>query len=125
MNSIGNRFDQFSKMIHDKTKILITAETKLDSSFPSGQFSIKGFKTPLRLDVNENNGRLLSYIKENILSKELRGISIPDDIQAVPIEINIRKTKWLIVPIYRRPTRLFFFMIRVVLPIMPGRQLGD
>ncbi len=31
-------------------------------------------------------------------------INVPGDIQVIPIQINIRKTKWLILPIYRSPT---------------------
>ena len=65
--------EQFSQMIHDNIDILIIAETKLNSPFPSCQFPIKGFRVPLRLDVKDNNGGLLVYIKEDILSKELRG----------------------------------------------------
>lgn len=44
----------------------MTAGIKLNTLFPSIQFSIKSFKTPLRLDVNESSGGLLVYIKEDI-----------------------------------------------------------
>ena len=98
--SIRNKFEQFANMINDKIDILVIAENELNPSFQSGQFSITGFKTPLRLDVNENSGGLLVYIEEDILSKELQGIRIPNGIQAVPAERNIRKAKWLIVQIY-------------------------
>ena len=37
------------ELIKDKTDIFLISETKLDSSFPSGQFLIKGYSTPFRL----------------------------------------------------------------------------
>ena len=105
INSVRNKFEDFSNMVKDKFDILIIAETKLNPSFPNDQFSINGFKTPYRLDVSENSGGLLVYIREDIISKKLEGIRIPKDIQVIPIEINIRKTKWLILPIYKKPTQ--------------------
>ena len=45
------------------------------------------------------------YIKEDIPSKLLTHFSLPSDIQALPIEVNLRKSKWIIVPIYRPPSK--------------------
>ena len=79
--------------------ILIIAETKLDDTFPKGQFLIEGFKQPYRLDVTANSGGLLVYLKEGIISKELNKENISKEIQVIPIELNIRKQKWLLLPI--------------------------
>ena len=92
-------------MIGDKIDVLTVAETKLDSSFPSSQFRIKGFKPPIRLDINKSSGGLLVYIKENLLCKKIEDFGIPNDIQTIPIELNIRKQKWLLLPIYRSPSQ--------------------
>ena len=54
---------------------------------------------PLALDVNGYNDGLLVYSKEDIQSKELWGINEPNDTQVLSMDINIRKTKWLIVMI--------------------------
>ena len=54
------------KLIKDKTDIFLISETKLDSSFPSGQFVIKGNSTPFRLDRNQNGRGLLLYVGEDI-----------------------------------------------------------
>ena len=58
---------------------------------------------PYRLDVNCNSGGLLTYINENIPSRELKSYSTASDIQAIVIELNIRKAKWLVISIYRPP----------------------
>ena len=42
------------ELTKDKTDIVLISETKLDSSFPSGKFVIKGYCTPFRLDRNQN-----------------------------------------------------------------------
>ena len=87
-------------MLGSNIDILCLAETKLDASFPNSQFHIEGYKSPYRLDVSSNSG-LLIYIKETLPSIKLKDFTLPDDIQAIPIEINFRKSKWLILPLYR------------------------
>ena len=44
------------------------SETKLDYSFPMGQFLIDNFSKPIRLERNKNGGGILLYIREDILS---------------------------------------------------------
>ena len=46
INSIRNKFDSLSFMVENNADILRISETKLDDSFPSGQFKICGFSTP-------------------------------------------------------------------------------
>ena len=46
-----------------------------------------------------------SYIKNGITAKHLKDFKIPSDIQIIPIEINIRKQKWLLQPLYRNPSQ--------------------
>ena len=54
------------ELIKDKIDIFLISETKLDSSFPSGQFVIQSYSTPFRLDRNQNEGGLLLYVREDI-----------------------------------------------------------
>ena len=105
INSIRNKFDGFSEIMSNKVDIFIVAETKLDSSFRSGQFTINGFGKPIRLDVSSNSGGLLVYIRNGIISKQLKDLGIPSDIEIVPIESNIRKQNWLLLPVYRNPSQ--------------------
>ena len=122
--SARNKFEHFSQMIRDKLDVLIIAETKLDSSFPSSQFTINGFKAPIRLDITRNSGGLLVYSREDILCRKIEGLEIPKDIQAIPIEINIRKQKWLLLPIYRSPTQDPFYFVDNVCRIIDGYALS-
>jgi len=91
-------------MIDQNIDIVCLAETKLDDSFPSSNFLIPGYSSPYRLDINSRSGGLLTYIKETIPSKLLENLIIPKGFQILPIEINLRKSKWLIISIYRPPS---------------------
>ena len=103
MNSIRNKFTNFASLIQNWVDILVIAETKLDASFPTSQLEITGFKTPYRLDVSSSSGGLLVYVTDRIVSRELLGAPVQDDIQVIPIELNLRKEKWLFLPSYRPP----------------------
>ncbi len=83
--------------------MLVIAETKADDSFPVSQFVMPGFKKPYHLDVSANAGGLLVYVKDHLISRELKGLQMPHDIQVIPIELNWRKTKLLLLPSYRPP----------------------
>ena len=83
--------------------ILAVAESKLDDSFPDNQFILPGYKKPLRLDVNGRSGGLLVYVNDQIPSRRLNTFVFDKDIQVVPFELNLRKTKWVIFAIYRPP----------------------
>ena len=39
INSISNKFDQLKFLVQGKVDILVIMETKLDSTFPTSQFS--------------------------------------------------------------------------------------
>ena len=51
--------------------IMMISETKLDNTFPNGQFLIDGFNEPIRTDKNKNGGGILLFIKEDIPTKVL------------------------------------------------------
>ena len=75
-------------LIKDKIDISLISETKLDSSFPSGQFVIKGYSTPFRLDRNQNGGGLLLYVREDIPCKILKEYTPEKPIENLFVEIN-------------------------------------
>ena len=66
-------------LLADQVDILTIAETKLDGSFPTNQFLIKGFEQPLRLDINRNSGGLLIHIKSSLPVKILSNYTLPSD----------------------------------------------
>ena len=66
------------------------SETKLDSSFPNGQFQIHGYSEPYRLDKNGNGGGILVSIREDIPTKL---IDYQMKIEEFFIELNLRGKK--------------------------------
>ena len=66
------------------------SETKLDSSFPNGQFQIHGYSEPYRLDKNGNGGGILVFIREDIPTKL---IDYQMKIEEFFIELNLRGKK--------------------------------
>ena len=52
MNSIRNRLEFLAKDLASNVDLLMISETKIDNSFPKGQFLSKGFCEPFRIDKN-------------------------------------------------------------------------
>ena len=71
INSIRNKFDAFKFITDNNIDIFLISETKLNDSFPTAQFLIKGFSGPYTFDRNSKGGGLLLYIGEYIPSKIL------------------------------------------------------
>ena len=85
--------------------MLLITETKLDSSFPDSQFVIDGLRQPHCLDRNKHGGGVMIFVNDDIPSNSARKHTLPDDIEGMFIEINLRKTKWLILGTYRPPSQ--------------------
>ena len=111
INSIRNKFEGLVEIVDNNIDIFMIAETKLDSSFPSEQFSVHGFSKPFRLDRNSNGGGLLVYVRDDIPSFQLKSFSFKDDIECICFEINLRRKKWALFCIYRPPSQeqTYFF----------------
>ena len=92
-------------MVSSNLDILLISETKLNESFPVNQFIAFGYSVPYRLDRISKGGGLLLYIKETIPSRLLKSFVLEKDIQALFIETNFRKCKWLIICCYN-PNKL-------------------
>ena len=80
-------------LIKNNVDILMISETKLDESFPDGQFTVKGYSKPFRLDRNKNGGGIMLYVREDIPARLISVEKSP--IEAIFIEINLRNRKWL------------------------------
>ena len=96
INSLRNKFSFLCKAVRGNIDILLVTETKFNSSFPSAQFHMHGYTTPYHLDRNANGGGLLLYLREDIPSKKIDNVDFDTGLEAMLIEINISKTKWLI-----------------------------
>ena len=71
VNSLRNKLEFLKEQIQDNIDILMISETKIDASFPIGQFLLNGYSTPFRLDRNAHGGGILLYVREDIPSKLL------------------------------------------------------
>ena len=66
--------EMLTQLIIGKIDILLTSENKLDGSFPSKQFLLLGFSPPCRRDRNIHGGEIMFFIREDILSKEIKKV---------------------------------------------------
>ena len=94
INSLRKKFDTLNHQIKGKVDVLIISETKLDESFPEGQFKIPGFATPFRSELNEFGSGIMVFVREDIPSKLISKETL--DIVGIFIELNFRKKKWLL-----------------------------
>ena len=103
INSIKNKRKDVKSMILPNVDILCIAETKLDSSFPESKLLVEGFKKPIRLDFSKTSGGLLLYVKDHLPLRQLSHNLLSPGIECLTLELNLRKSKWLILSIYRNP----------------------
>ena len=111
INSVKNKFYSIPPLIEHNVDVFALAETKLDYSFPESQFLLEGMKKPHRFRVSSRKGGLLVYANKNIPSKYLRNFHLPNGIQVIPIEVNLKQRTLLVVSIYRPPDqKLTYFL---------------
>ena len=67
------------------------SETKLDHTFPTGQFLLDEFKKPYRLDRCAKGGGLLLIVRDDISSRLLTEYKTPTNVECIFVEISIRK----------------------------------
>ena len=97
INSLRNKFESLKMLIIGNIDILVITESKLDESFTTQQFAIEGYLLPYRIDRNENaGGGVIIYVREDIPCRELITFSENSNMEGIFLEINLRKTKWLI-----------------------------
>ena len=103
---------------------MVITETKLDHTFPISQFHIPGYKKPYRKDRDSYGGGVMVYVREDIPSDILSKHQIDENTEALFVEINLRKTKLLLVgvynspsPSYRKPDKVFFSQLSYALDV--------
>ena len=99
INSIRNKFECLFDIVGNNIDIFLISETKLNNTFPSGQFLRNGFQAPFRKDRTDKGGGLLLYIGEHIPCRELK-IDLESQIETIFVEINLKKRKWLLIGAY-------------------------
>ena len=106
INSLRNKFDSLVQMITGNVDVLVIGETKLDATFPNKQFMIKGFKEPYRKDRNDKGGGVMVYVRDDIPSQE-KEYKLPENVEGLIVEINLRKTKVLLVGTYHSTNKTY------------------
>ena len=103
INSTGNKFENLCELVVGNADILCIAETKLNPSFSNTQFLIPSFYKPQRMDISSRREWFLVYSKSSLPSKMLTKSKLPNNIQIIPFELNLRKGKGKFDNIYKPP----------------------
>ena len=106
VNSICGKFDSLKTIISGKIDVMIIVETKLDNSYPTSQFFMHGYSKPFRMNRDKHGGGILVYIREDIPCKILENHNLPVDIEGLFVELNFRKSKFLLLATYHPPSQL-------------------
>ena len=78
--------------------MLAVAETNIDTSFPSAQFFLEGYHGLFKLDIYCKSCDLLVCVKATIPSQSQHSLpTFQFRIQALPLELNLRKEKWSVI----------------------------
>ena len=94
INSLRNKFEFLVEFIRGKVDILMISETKIDESFPLGQFNVNGFNAPFRLDRNSNGEGIMFFVREGIPAKLIASETAL--VEGLYVEVKLKKQKWFI-----------------------------
>ena len=109
INSFRNKSDPLIECLGEGyLDMLFIQETKLDDTFPAGQFNIPDFKL-YRRDYKSNEGGLLVYIRSDIphaICTDYDRCIVDDQrgrIEILTLEVTLKNEKWHIISIYKQP----------------------
>ena len=70
INSLRNKIIDVREILTKfSPDYFVFAETKIDQSFPSAQFSIDNYEIRNRKDRDKNGGGLIEYVKKGVICK--------------------------------------------------------
>ena len=102
---MSRKFDQSKCLTSNHADIFVLTETKLDETFTTSSFLIDGFSLPFQLDQSQKGGGIFINVRSDIPSKVLTKHSFPNDIEILFVEINFRKSKWLLFRTHHPPSQ--------------------
>ena len=91
INLLRNKFELLVDQVKENIAVLMTSETKINESFPFGNFLIGGFSKRYRLDRNSLGGGIFLYVREEIPINLIE----TKPIEGFCVGINLRNDKWL------------------------------
>ena len=95
INFMRNKFESLSTQVKGNIDVLMVFETKIDDSFPVGNFVIDGFSTHYRLDRDSNGGGIMLYVREDIPSN-LLATDEKNRIESFYVELNLCNEKSIV-----------------------------
>ena len=102
---MSRKFDQLKCLTSNHADIFVLTETKLDETFTTSSSLIDGFSLPFQLDQSQKGGGIFINVRSDIPSKVLTKHSFPNDIEILFVEINFRKSKWLLFRTHHPPSQ--------------------
>ena len=118
INSIRNKFEALKSIVRGNLDILVITESKLDESFPNGQFCMEGFSPPFRLDRNANGGGVLIYVRDDITCRELKNHPPLNNLEGIFLELNLKKSKWLLFGGYNPSKENIAYFVKTLSPVL-------
>ena len=85
-------------MINGNVDVVSIPVAKIDASFLSAQFVLYEYHPLYPLDIGSKNGSIFVNVKS---SNRLSCENMCNPLQTVPFGINLRREKWLLIPVYR------------------------
>ena len=114
INSLSPKFEPLTEMVKDSIDFLLVTESKLDDTFPMGQFQIEGFSRPIRLDRNRNGGGLIVFTRDDLTCRELKPRVLYPELECTFLEMRIRHNKWLVLVGYNpQKENISYFLEKV------------
>ena len=113
-NSLAAKFDKLKLLIGESIDILIIAKTQIVPSFPNTQFIIEEFLMSFKLSRNSFGCGVLIYVQEHIPSKQLTIHKLPDDMEGIFVEINLRNVNWQLFGTYHPPRQRVEYFLKHV-----------
>ena len=103
INSLRNKIVDLREIILELSlDYLVLSETKIDESFPTAQFYIKGYEVRARRDKDNYGSGLIEFVKNGFISKRLKEYETKQS-ESICSEFTIANRKWICLNIYRLP----------------------
>ena len=96
INSLSSKFEPLAEMVKDNIDFLLVTESKLDDTFPMGQFQMEGFARPIRLDRTRYGGGVIIFVRDDLTCYELKPRTLYPELECTFLEMRIRQSKWLV-----------------------------